>query len=76
MATRKVSGEKTCLPTDIISDVARVLIVKPFGYSQKQCEMGFIRGVRAAQRVGLRDGIEPLTGTGLVCNYKKSYIRE
>ena len=66
---------KAWLPVIIISSLARVSTVKPFGYSQKQCEMGFIRGVRAAHRVAVTES-EHLTGTGFVCNYKKSYIRE
>jgi hypothetical protein len=35
--------EKTFLPTIIISDMARGLIVKPFIYNEKPCEMDFAR---------------------------------
>ena len=38
---RKVSGEKTCLPTFSISDVARVLAYKYFVYNVKWREIGF-----------------------------------
>ena len=36
-------GEKTCLPTFSISDVARGLTVKPFGYSEKQLKWDLSR---------------------------------
>jgi hypothetical protein len=41
--------EKTCLPTIIISDMARGLIVKPFIYNEKPCEMERARNLKAGR---------------------------
>src|ERR1035437_9672614 len=61
-ATREVIWGNTCLPTIIISDMARGLIVKPFVYNEKSREMGFSRegfwaGIQTAEKPSLEKPI-------------------